>query len=114
MNSIDEATRALARLLRESPEYTEFSRASAAASSVASTKALLDSYRKLQVRIQAAELSGGADEGDLLNLQRLGELLQMDPVSADYIFAQYKLNALLGRVYKALADAVDADLSMID
>ena len=49
----------------------------------------------------------------MLRLQRLGELLQMNPVSSEYLFAQFRLNNLLGRVYKTLADAVDADLSSV-
>lgn len=114
MNEIDTALDELARLLRTSSEYNEFKAAEEAACANAATKAMLDSYHKLQLKVQAAELAGGADEEDLLTLQHVGELLQMDPLTSEYLFAQYRLNSLLGRVYRTLAEAVEADLSMID
>ena len=113
MNDIEQAANELAALLRSSREYSEFKSAQDAAFSNAATKALLDDYRKLQLKVQAAELAGGTDEEDMLRLQKLGELLQMNPVSSEYLFAQFRLNNLLGKVYKTLADAVDADLSSV-
>lgn len=114
MNEIDTAANELARLLRTSNEYREFKAAEDAACADAATKAMLGSYRKLQLRIQAAELAGGAAEDDLTTLQHVGELLQMNPLTSEYLFAQYRLNSLLGRIYRKLAEAVEADLSMID
>lgn len=114
MNEIEKKTEELAKLLRQSPEYAAYRAASDAAMSEPATKALLTDYRKLQLKLQAAELSGSVDEAELMKLQKLGELLQLSPVSSEYLFAEYRLNALLGKVYKTLAGAVDADISMID
>lgn len=111
---ITEKTSELALLLKQSEEYREFVRAREAAFSKESTRLLLKDYRALQTRLQAASLGGNPDEGELLKLQRLGELLQLDPAASEYLFTQYRLNAVLAQVYKTLAEAVDADLSMID
>ena len=69
MNDIEQAANELAALLRSSREYSEFKSAQDAAFSNAATKALLDDYRKLQLKVQAAELAGGADEEDMLRFQ---------------------------------------------
>lgn len=114
MNEIFEQTDKLAELLRTSREYLELKQAADIAFAEPSNAALLNDYRKLQMKVQAAQLSGGAEEDDLLRLQKLGELLQMNPQTSEYLFTQFRLHSLLGSVYKRLADAVDADLSMID
>ena len=104
----------LAVLLKSSAEYAAFEKSRDAAFATESTKLLLTDYRKLQTKLQAAAVSGSTDEAELIKLQRLGELLQLDPTASEYLFAQYRLNALLADIYKALAEAVDADLGMID
>lgn len=114
MSEIISAAEKLASLLKESEEYRAYWEAKAAAFGDEPTAVLLREYRRLQLKIQASELSGGADEEELEKLQKMGELLQLNPVSSEYLFAQYRLNSLLGSVYKLLAKAVDADLSMID
>ena len=114
MEPIEKRTEELAALLRESPEYLELEQARRTAFSNEATRTLLSDYRRLQTRLSAAELSGSASEDELARLQRLGELLQLDPAASAYLFAQYRLDALLAGVYKRLARAVDADLSTID
>ena len=114
MSEINKTAEKLALLLRESDEYRAYKEAEAAAFADGSTAVLLRDYRKLQLKIQAAELSGGAAEEELSRLQKLGELLQLDPVSSDYLFAQYRLSSLLGSIFKMLAKAVDSDPGIID
>lgn len=112
--SISEKTEELAVLLKASEEYAEFSRAREAAFAKESTRILLNEYRTLQTRLQAASLSGSPDEAELFKLQRLGELLQLDPAASEYLFAQYRLNNMLAEIYKKLALAVDADLGLLE
>lgn len=114
MGSIDKKTDELAELLKRSVEYETYIHARDAAYKNKSTKALLVEYRRLQAKLQAAEISGAADEDELNKFQKLGELLQLDAAASEYLFAEYRLNALLGGIYKHLAKAVDADLSFID
>lgn len=113
-NIIREKTNELALLLKSSEEYRDFVRSREAAFAKESTRLLLEDYRALQAKLQAAAFGGRPDEDELLKFQRLGELLQLDPAASEYLFAQYRLNSMLADVYKALAEAIDADLSMID
>ncbi len=114
MNRVFEKTDELAKLLQSSDEYFEFIAARNRAHSDAGTKALLDEYAKLQYKLQAASISGGADEAELIKLQKLGELLQLNPDASAYLFAQYRLNRLLTEVYSRLGKAVGIDLGMLE
>ncbi len=114
MDEIRQKTAELAALLKESDEYADFSRAAKAADRSASGTALLGEYRRLRQKLQAAELSGADCTDELEKLQKLGELLQMDPVTSEYLFAEYRLNKLLAEIYKDLAGAVGADLGLTD
>ena len=50
----------------------------------------------------------------MTKLQKRGELLQLDFAASEYLFAQYALNNVLGDIYRQLAAAVDADLSILE
>ena len=114
MDLIREKTEELAELLKSSSEYREYAEAAETAYQNASAKALLDDYSQLRLKVQAAELSGTPCDELLQRLQKLGELLQMDPATSEYLLAQYRLNNLLADIYKLLAKAVGADLSPLD
>ena len=51
---------------------------------------------------------------EMTKLQKMGELLQLDFAASEYLFAQYALNNVLGDIYRQLAAAVDADLSILE
>ncbi len=114
MNDIREKTAELAELLKASEEYADFRQAAESVNRSASGAALLAEYRRLRQKLQAAELSGADCAEELEKLQKLGELLQMDPVTSEYLFAEYRLNGLLAGIYKDLAGAIGADLGLAD
>ena len=114
MEDISKKTDELATLLKASSEYREFRESAETVGREPASAVLLAEYRKLRLKLQAAELSGSASDDDMDRLQKLGELLQMDPATSGYLFAEYKLNKLLADIYKKLAGAVGADLGMID
>lgn len=113
MNDVINKANELAALLADSAEYKSYCNAKANVCEDASTWALLKEYRSLQYKVQAALLSSGESPEDMMRLQKLGELLQLNPAASEYLFAQYRLSALLGDVYKTLAVAVDADLGVL-
>ena len=47
-------------------------------------------------------------------LQKIGEVLQLNRDASDFLLAEYKLNVMLGDVYKILAEAIDIDLGMLE
>ena len=66
------------------------------------------------MRAQGAVVSGKKDEECLERLQKVGEVLQLNRDASDYLIAEYRLNTMLGDVYKILADALDLSLGLPD
>ena len=110
---LDDA-RALADKLKASEEYQTYCEAKARAYAQPSTAALLDEFCALRMKAQAASVAGTPDAEVSEKLQRLGELLQFDAAAAEYLMAEFRLNGLLGEIYKILAKAVDLDLGALE
>lgn len=106
---LDDA-RALADKLKASDEYRAYCETRERAYENPSTAALLNEFFSLRNRLQAEAVTGQTDEVAGKKLQKLGELLQFDADAAAFLMAEYRLNALLGDIYKVLAQAVGFDL----
>ena len=103
----------LADKLRSSEEYQTYREAKERAYAQPATAALLDEFYALRMKAQAASVAGTPDAETTEKLQKLGELLQFD-TAAEYLLAEYRLNALVGDIYKILAKAVDLDLGALE
>ena len=110
---LDDA-RMLADKLKASEEYQTYRAAKARAYAQPSTAALLDEFYKLRMKAQASSVAGTPDADVTEKLQKLGELLQFDPAAAAYLMAEFRLNALIGEIYRILAKAVDLDLGAFE
>lgn len=104
----------LAQELKASEEYTEYSAALEKIKGDSTTMALIKDYHKLQIEIQSMMYTGNKDEEKLEKFKKLGELLQMNKDASNYLIAEYKLNTVVGDIYKIIADAVDIDLSALE
>ena len=104
----------LADKLKASEEYRNYRESKERAYAQPSTAALLDEFYALRMKAQAASVAGTPDAEVTEKLQRLGELLQFDAAAAEYLMAEFRLNALLGEIYKILAEAVGLDLGALE
>lgn len=113
MNVYDEA-HALARHLKETEEYREFTRLKEAAYDDATNKTLLNEYKRLQFRMQATAASGGrpSDE-DMQKLTRIASLLQLNTDARDYLLAEMRFQKLLADIYKILGEVAGIDLDAL-
>ena len=50
----------------------------------------------------------------MTQLQKLGEILMLNQEASAYLMAEFRLNQMLGDVYKILAEAIDVDLGALD
>ena len=113
MNPYDQA-HALARSLKESEEYREFSRLQEIAYDDATNKALLDEYKKLQFKLQAKMACGeAAPQEEMQRLQQIGTLLQFNPDVSNYLMAEFRFQRMLTDIFKILADVAGVDLDML-
>lgn len=113
MNPYDQA-HALARALKESEEYREYTRLKQVAYDDGTNKALLDEYKKLQFRLQAKMAAGEPlPEDDTRRLQQIGTLLQFNPDVSAYLMAEFRFQRMLSDIFKILADVAGVDLDML-
>ncbi len=106
--------RELATMIKESDEAKTYAATREAATANDTTKALIKEYHQLQMQAQASIISGNKDEACMERLQKIGEVLQLNNDASAYLIAEYRLNQMLGDVYKILADAIDIDLGMLE
>ena len=104
----------LARDIAQSQEYTEYKRLKEVAMANDTTAGLIKQYHQLQLKAQAMTLGGQKDDELLTQLQKLGEVLMLNQDASAFLMAEFRLNQMLGDVYKILAEAVDLDLGMLD
>ncbi len=113
MNPYDQA-HALARALKESEEYREYTRLKDVAYDDGTNKALLDEYKRLQFRMQARLAAGETmPEEDFQRLQQIGTLLQFNPDVSAYLMAEFRFQRMLSDIFKILADVAGVDLDML-
>lgn len=109
---IYDKARELAKAMAESEEYVSYKNAKEKAFANDTTKALLKEYMTLRIRMQGAMVSGQKDDEAMERLQKIGEVLHLNPDASAYLMAEYRLNTMLGDVYKILADGIDLDLGL--
>lgn len=113
MNPYDQA-HALAKSLKESEEYREYSRLREIAYESDTNRALLDEYKKLQFRLQAKMAAGEVmPEEDFQRLQQIGTLLQFNQDVSAYLMAEFRFQRMLSDIFKILADVAGVDLDML-
>ena len=104
----------LAEELKASDEYAAFCSARDRAMENETTKTLIQEYHRLQIRAQAAAVSGEKNDELLQKLQKIGELLQFDEAASAYLMTEFRLNRMLSDVYRILAEAIDVDLGALE
>lgn len=109
-----DTARTLAAELKNSEEYRAFRELRDRAMQNETTKSLLAEYHRMQIQAQASAMQGKQDRDLLEKMQKIGEVLQFDTNASAFLMAEYRMNRLLGDVYKILAEAVDVDLSMLE
>ena len=96
----------LANEIKISADYLEYARLKEIVTADEKTKALLDDYRKLQFEAQATYLAGNEPKEETLEkLKSLGGLLAFNPDVTAFFAAEYRLQTIMGDIYKILGDA---------
>jgi len=104
----------LADEIRRSEEFKTYSRLREQVMADEKTKVLIGDYKKLQLEAQAAYLSGSApSEETMEKLKQLGGLLAFNKDVAEYLAAEYRLQTIVGDVYKIIGDACGLGLDFL-
>ena len=108
---IDGLARELAAQIRQSREYEAYAAARERVLADEQTAALLKRIHRLQMTVQARQLSGADPGAEGEELKKLAELLQFSPDAADFLLAEYALNTLLTDTYDTIARGVGVDFT---
>jgi cell fate (sporulation/competence/biofilm development) regulator YlbF (YheA/YmcA/DUF963 family) len=100
--------------IKKSSEYLEYERLKSQVMTDETNKKLISEYKKLQLEAQAAYLSGNAPSDETMDkLKALGGLLGFNSEVAAYLAAEYKLQTMVGDVYKIIGDACGMGLDFL-
>ena len=97
---IYDKARELAKAMAESEEYVSYKNAKEKAFANDTTKALLKEYMTLRIRMQGALVSGQKDDEAMERLQKIGEVLQLNPDARAYLLGDYRVKTMIGVFFK--------------
>lgn len=104
----------LADEIRKSEDYQVYARLKEQVFADEKNKLLIGEYKKLQLEAQAAYLSGNAPSDETMEkLKQLGGLLAFNRDVAEYLTAEYKMQTIVGDVYKIIGDACGMGLDFL-
>jgi cell fate (sporulation/competence/biofilm development) regulator YlbF (YheA/YmcA/DUF963 family) len=110
MMSIHDQAHALARTLKESPEYREYVRLKEEASQNEELAAMLNDFQARQFELQTRQMLGGAPDQDLIGqVQSLSQIIMKDPLAFAYIQAMQRFSLLVNDVYAILGEVIQFD-----
>ena len=103
----------LAADIRQSEEYQTYHRLKDDVMADETVAALIREYRKLQLSLQMAAMSGRQPEAD--DMQRfsgISALLFGKPEVSQYLLAEMRLQQAMADIFKILTDAADLDVQL--
>lgn len=108
MNVYDEA-HALARALKESPEYTAYMEKKAIVSENADLSEMINDFQTKQFQFQAQQMMGGEGQQDMMEqIQSLYQIIAKDPLAAQYLQAEFTFTRMVSDVYAILGEVVQS------
>lgn len=103
----------LAQEIRQSEEYQTYHALKEEVMADETTAALLKEYKKLQVRLQMAAVSGTQpDNDDMQRFQGISALLFGKLEVSQYLLAEMRLQQAVADILRIITDAADIDMGM--
>lgn len=103
----------LAQEIRQSEEYQTYHSLKEVVMADETTAALIKEYKKLQVRLQMAAVSGTQpDNDDMQRFQGISALLFGKAEVSQYLLAELRLQQAIADIFRIITDAADIDVGM--
>ena len=107
------STYRLAQDIRDSEEYRTYHDLKESVMADETTAALVKEYRKLQVTIQMAVMSGQqADSEDMQRFSGISALLFSKEEVSQFLMAEMRLQQALADIFRIVTEAADVDMSI--
>ena len=103
----------LAADIRQSEEYQTYHRLKDDVMADETVAALIREYKKLQLSLQMAAMSGQQpDSDDMQRFSGISALLFGKPEVSQYLLAEMRLQQAMADIFKILIDAADLDVQL--
>lgn len=102
----------LAQEIRQSEEYQTYHALKEEVMADETTAALLKEYKKLQLRLQMAAVSGTQPDNDDMRAFRASALLFGKLEVSQYLLAEMRLQQEVAGILRIITDAADIDMGM--
>ena len=103
----------LAKDIRESEEYKTYHALKESVMGEETTAALIREYRKLQVSLQMAAVSGqSADAEDMQRFSGISTLLFSKQEVSNFLMAEMRLQQAMADIFKIVTEAADVELGI--
>ena len=103
----------LAADIRQSEEYQTYHRLKDDVMADETVAALIREYKKLQLSLQLAAMSGQQpDSDDMQRFSGISALLFGKPEVSQYLLAEMRLQQAMADIFKILTDAADLDVQL--
>ena len=103
----------LASDIRQSEEYQTYHRLKDDVMADETVAALIREYKKLQLALQMAAMSGQQpDSDDMQRFSGISALLFGKPEVSQYLLAEMRLQQAMADIFKILSDAADLDVQL--
>lgn len=111
MQQIYDKAHELAKLIHESEEYTTVNQLKELLFEDALNKQLYDQYKQTSLAVSAAYMQGEKPSEKLEEeYNQLMSMLSLNAQMTDFIMAEFRLNQLLGDLFKIIGDAADIQM----
>lgn len=103
----------LAQDIRQSEEYQTYHALKETVMADETTAALIKEYKKLQVKLQMAAVSGAqADSDDMQRFQGITSLLFTKPEVSQYMLAEMRLQQAVADIFRIVTETADIDMGL--
>ena len=107
------STYKLAQDIRDSEEYKTYHELKESVMGDETTAALIREYRKLQLTLQMAAVSGQtADSEDMQRFSGISTLLFSKQEVSNFLMAEMRLQQAMADIFKIVTEAADMDLAI--
>ena len=108
-----DAVHALAAQLSQSSEVLEYKRLKDLVEESDTTRALIKEYKRLQVAVQMAAMSGQSVPGEEMSrFQSISTLLYSGTDTSQYLLAEMRMQQALADIYNIIAKAAGIQLDL--
>jgi len=107
------AAHRLAQEIRQSEEYRTYHSLKEEVMADETVAALIKEYKKLQITLQMAMMSGQqADSEDMQRFSGISSLLFGKPEVSQYLLAEMRLQQAMADIFKIITEAADLDMEL--